>query len=62
VGLGPNILLAKQLGVNPHDELQNFLRQYALTRRFDTWGGVTKDGRYITDLSEINQFKASQAS
>jgi hypothetical protein len=38
VGSGPNILLIKQLGVNPHEELQNFLREYGLTRRFDTWG------------------------
>lgn len=61
VGAGPNISLAKQLGVNPHVELQNFMSQYGLTRRFDTWGGITKAGRYITDLSEIDRFKASQA-
>ena len=57
---GPNISLTKQLGVDPRLEAKMFLRQHGLTYRFDTWGGITRDGRYITELSEINRFKASQ--
>jgi hypothetical protein len=33
-----------------------------LTRRFDTWGGITRDERYTMDLSEIDRFKAEPAS
>jgi uroporphyrinogen decarboxylase len=29
---------------------------------FDTWGGITRDGRYTMDLSEIDRFKAEPAS
>jgi hypothetical protein len=62
VAMGPNIALAKELGADPNKELQAFLRLYGLTRRFDTWGGITRDGRYTMDLSEIDRFKAEPAS
>jgi Protein of unknown function (DUF707) len=62
VAMGPNIALAKELGADPNKELQAFLRLYGLTRRFDTWGGITSDGRYTMDLSEIDRFKAAPAS
>ena len=55
---GPNITLAKQLGADPHQELETFLRQHELSVRFDTWGGVTKNGRYTTDGTEIDCYKA----
>ena len=62
VAMGPNIALAKELGADPNKELQAFLRLYGLTRRFDTWGGITRDGRYTMDLTEIDRFKAEPAS
>jgi hypothetical protein len=42
--------------------MQAFLRLYGLTRRFDTWGGITRDGHYTMDLAEIDRFKAEPAS
>ena len=53
---------ARELGVDPRKELQEFLDRHGVTRRFDTWGGITKDGRYTTDLAEIDRFKATPAS
>ena len=58
---GPNIARARELGVDPKKELQNFLDRHGVTRRFDTWGGITKDGRYTTDLAEIDRYKAKPA-
>lgn len=58
IGRGPNIALAMRLGVNPNRELQQFLRQHRLTYRLDTWGGLTRDREYITDLAEIDRFKS----
>jgi Protein of unknown function (DUF707) len=62
VAAGPNIALAKKFGGDPNKELQAFLHLYGLTRRFDTWGWITRDGRYTTDLSEIDRFKAEPAT
>jgi hypothetical protein len=62
VARGPNITRARELGVDPRKELQEFLDRHGVTRRFDTWGGITKDGRYTTDLAEIDRFKATPAS
>jgi hypothetical protein len=62
VAKGPNMSLARELGADPNKELQSFLRQYGLTPRFETWGGITRDGRYTTDLAEIDRFKAEPAS
>jgi hypothetical protein len=62
VGMGPNSLLAKQLGGSPNIERMNFLRRHGVTPRFDTWGGITADRRYITDLSKIDRFKVAQAN
>ncbi len=61
VARGPNIARARELGVDPKKELQDFLDRHGVTRRFDTWGGITKDGRYTTDLAEIDRFKAKPA-
>jgi Protein of unknown function (DUF707) len=61
VGRGPNIALTRQLGSEPNEELERFLRQHGLTVRFDTWGGITRDGRYTSNLAEIERFKVSPA-
>jgi uncharacterized protein DUF707 len=59
---GPNIARARELGVDPKNELQDFLDRHGVTRRFDTWGGITREGRYTADLAEIDRFKAEPAS
>jgi hypothetical protein len=55
---GPNIELARQLGVSPTREFEDFLRAHQLTRRLETWAGVDLKGDVITNLSEIDRVKA----
>ena len=52
---GPNTGLASAFGINPHQELADFLRDHGLARRFDTWAGIDRDGRLVTDLAEIDR-------
>jgi hypothetical protein len=61
VAKGPNISLARELGADPKQELEAFLNLHGLTRRLETWGGITRDGRYTADLAEIDRFKAELA-
>jgi len=58
VAQGPNIALAWQLGFDPQQELRDFMRVHGLRRRFDTWAGIDREGRLVTDLSQIDSAKA----
>jgi hypothetical protein len=57
MGKGPNIALTRSLGISPEKELEQFMRQHDLTRRFHTWGAIDRNGRFISDLSEIDRSK-----
>jgi hypothetical protein len=56
---GPNIALARSLGIDPEEELSGFLRKHGLTKRLETWAGIDRHGRLLWDLSEIDRTKAS---
>lgn len=61
VGRGPNIALATSLGFNPSEERSRFMREHDLTFRFETWAGIDRHGRLLSDLSEIDRTKAPNA-
>jgi hypothetical protein len=58
VGGGPNSSFTRQFGVNPRKELEDFLRVHRLQPRFDTWAGIDLTGQLITDLPQIDGWKA----
>jgi len=58
-GVGPNLLLARQLGYDPEKEREDFMRAHKLYGRFDTWAGIDMGGKLTARLREIDRFKAS---
>lgn len=55
VAKGPNIALTWQLGVDPEQELEDFLKKHQLEKRLDTWGAIDRAGNYISDKAEIER-------
>ena len=55
---GPNIALVKELGIDPGREFHNFMRIHKITRRFETWAGIDRYGKLVTDLFLIDRAKA----
>ena len=62
VGRGPNLALARSLEIDPHAELQCFMRTHALTRRHETFAAIDRRGNLVTALDEIERDKALPAS
>ena len=58
-GEGPNLSLARELGYIPERESAEFMRAHQLEKRFDTWAGIDMNGRLVTNLREMNLFKAT---
>lgn len=58
---GPNIALARTLGIDLAAEQSEFMRKHQLTKRFETWAGIDQHGRLLSDLSEIDRMKAPHA-
>lgn len=55
---GPNISATRKLGINPQQEMDDFMRKHQLVKRRDTWGGIDAKGNYLDDLREIDRCKA----
>jgi hypothetical protein len=55
---GPNIALAKKYVVDAGREFENFMRIHRITPRFETWAGIDRNDKLVTDLSEIDRTKA----
>ncbi len=62
VGRGPNLALARSLGVDPHVELENFMRTHALTHRYETFAAIDRRGELLTALQDIERGKVLPAS
>jgi Protein of unknown function (DUF707) len=62
VGRGPNLALARSLGIDPHAELASFMKMHALSRRYETFAAIDRRGELITALDEIEREKAIPAS
>jgi Protein of unknown function (DUF707) len=58
IAAGPNIALARELGIDLDREFNDFMRVHKLTQRFETWAGINRGGRLVTDLAEIDRAKA----
>lgn len=56
---GPNIALARKLGVNPRQEAADLMRIHDFEKRHETWGGIDAKGNFIDDLQEINRHRAA---
>lgn len=54
---GPNLVLTRQLGIDPAKECDDFIRAHQLERRFNTWAGIDLNGNLIADLSQIDRVK-----
>jgi Protein of unknown function (DUF707) len=57
VAQGPNIALVRSLGIDPTEELSRFMSKHGLSKRFETWAGIDRHGRLVSDLSEIDRTK-----
>jgi hypothetical protein len=62
VGVGPNLALARSLGVDPRAELANFMNTHRLTRRYETFAAIDRRGELVTAPAEIEREKARPAS
>lgn len=56
---GPNIALSRKSGMEPHQEMDAFMRLHQLERRLDIWGGIDTEGNYVDDLEEIDRLQAT---
>ena len=59
VACGPNITLARKIGISPEKEMKDFMRVHNLTRRLETFAGIDLNGKLISDLAQIDCMKVS---
>ena len=55
---GPNIAKAKQLGISPAQERDDFVKLHQLEKRLETWGAIDARGNYVEDPAEIERYHA----